>query len=975
MRLRKEKAIVTIYDAVSILKGFNVVNGSLTQNYYAESATYVPNRYIIPLVLRPKIDVSDPNNVIENGDKVDELARLEWFYNGDKIISNDDFKIEGANLTIFKNSEEPFELSYRAEWFDTRKKQVITIEDSVVVSCISLAQSDANVTMSLSKPQNWVHNPLKGERIYTINAYVSKDKVHESAVEWYYVDSNKNDVLIDDSCSFYVEGQYTNALKVDSAYMDNVIIKAKNISNDKLKEVYWFFDKHGNPLTYAMPDKTIIEGSNVFSLPESPITSKLDYRIDGLTLTNLVQNGNFSDGMNGWTISGDENSSLDDGVLTLVGDTPVLKKMKKIQPEGDKLYISSEFYLKRDLDVIKVIHNQGGVLRYTGQKGWNKLSEVFESAGQWLSLSFSRNSTDVESFKITNIMVFNLTQTFGAGNEPTKEWCDEHISGYFEGAKSVTVPLRIKSVGENLAKPKEKDFELGGIRCSYLGGNRCRLTGKTGAISASIIMTKPVSLGAGTYYSSCPLWGGKKGNLGEGKIVLNKEATVSLYYWVRGNSDYIDKEFELYLYRQGEAPSIIRPYQETIAYFNDEIELKSVGEVKDYIENGKLYKNLSQTYKLKDLKRYYIASTNNAEYSKLGIHRFDLERLGYYGNAKLNIYIQDLLYSGKNRSYLEEADKDSYFCRDAFYGHHQLAIHTELNKYKNVDELIEDYGDLDIFFQLKEEVINLSTSGSLTTYPNGTIFIEPATLVEQQYNDGLQVDLPVKTLESIKVGADYLDTSKAVVNENLITHPELENGDFVTIEYIYDDSPIYGTNSIGYLSLEDILDDLWLDNVYTYKITNGEWELVKITDIEDYEEWLKTEKTSPYTLAPDGVIFGNYEAETKFIRQYPSSLYVDIIAPTRLKQGITKIKARVLVGTRDGVVENPSNYFHFVWYRKENQAGAVETIIGHGEEIEIDTKEKDMIGVELQSLGVLSDTKTGDDRTLTDDENRKITLR
>ncbi|EGJ72105.1 hypothetical protein Bcop_1926 [Bacteroides coprosuis DSM 18011] len=342
MKIRNEKSIATIYDAVSILKGLDIINGSLKQNYYAESALFVPDRFINPLILRPKIDISDPSGSIPNGDKVGELSRLEWFENGVKINSNDDFKIEGANLTVFKNSEEPFEISYRPEWFDSRKKQVITIEDSVVVSCISLAQSDANVTMSLSKPQNWVHNPLKGERIYTINAYVSKDKVHESAVEWYYVDGNKKDKLIDNSCSFYVEGQYTNALKVDSAYMDNVIIKAKNISNDKLKEVYWFFDKHGNPLTYAMPDKTIIEGKDIFNLPESPITSKLDYRINGLTIEQLVKNGDFSDGKTGWSgVIG--SATINNGIVSF---TPEAQYVGITNSLGDKIIANHILYFK-----------------------------------------------------------------------------------------------------------------------------------------------------------------------------------------------------------------------------------------------------------------------------------------------------------------------------------------------------------------------------------------------------------------------------------------------------------------------------------------------------------------------------------------------------------------------------------------------------------------------------------------------------
>lgn len=987
MRLRKEKAIVTIYDAVSILKGFNVVNGSLTQNYYAESATYVPNRYIIPLVLRPKIDVSDPNNVIENGDKVNELARLEWFENGVKINSNDDFKIEGANLTVFKNSEEPFEISYRAEWFDSRKKQVITIEDSVVVSCISLAQSDANVTISLSKPQNWVHNPLKGERIYTINAYVSKDKVNECAVEWYYVDSNKNDVLIDDSCSFYVDGQYTNALKVDSAYMDNVIIKAKNISNDKLKEVYWFFDKHGNPLTYAMPDKTIIEGSNVFSLPESPITSKLDYRIGGLTLTNLVQNGNFSDEMKGWKFSNTSGEINSDGNVVMWGgrNTVVLRNF---DGTSGTLACRRRFKIRRGNCVKAVIQVAGGSHMFVidnPDKGiWIDNTIIQNTTikdGGYFEYKFIFEDDTVENkVEVDYVIVLNLTQTFGAGNEPTKEWCDEHISGYFEGTKSVNTPLRIKSEigGRNYAyvikKPDEttiyvsNDFPRN--KKQYLS---LSLWGNFEEFANADPFGEILFGGSSDYGFFDYKYIRKSVNhiiYEGGYIDLSLETDKDLTLTMGGPEELITKakiELGTKATDWTPAPEDNAPVTGGTLYINNNLELKSVGEVKDYIENGKLYKNVQRFIGVKDLKWQYILQLDN------GLHRYSTVlpiRYRSDGEDLIQLCCNNYPVAPSVGGYLKETDIG--FC--LYYLNTSTLYVTTKEKLDDPSSLFPEDTFIDLLLE-QTEVINLNTSGSLQSYPNGTIFIEPATLVEQQYNSGLQVDLPVKTLGSIKVGKEYLDVSKAVVNDNLITHPDIENGDFVSVEYIYDDNPIYGDNSISYLSLEEILDDLWLDNVYTYKVTNGEWELVKVTDIEDYEEWLKTEKTSPYTLAPDGVIFGSYEAETKFIRQYPSSLYVDIIAPTRLKEGITQIKARALVGTADGVIENPSKYFHFVWYRKENQAGAVETIIGHGEEIEIDIKEKDMIGVELQSLGVLSDTKTGDDRTLTDDENRKITLR
>ena len=39
---------------------------------------------------------------------------------------------------------------------------------------------------------------------------------------------------------------------------------------------------------------------------------------------------------------------------------------------------------------------------------------------------------------VDNIVVINLTKTFGAGNEPDLAWCNANIE-YFEGTTSITV--------------------------------------------------------------------------------------------------------------------------------------------------------------------------------------------------------------------------------------------------------------------------------------------------------------------------------------------------------------------------------------------------------------------------------------------------------------------------------------------------------------------------------------------------------
>ena len=895
MKLRKEHSIAVVFDAVSISKDIEVIGGPNSQNYYADSNTFIPNRFLTPLLLKPIVYVADPNKVIPDGNKFEELTECTWYENGKQIFTGDDYIINKNNtLTVKKNSQVDLDISYSAKWFDPRKKQSISIEDSITLVSISLAESAFNPRLTLSKPQNWIHNPLKGERVYTINAYISTDKVYEGAVEWYYIGKDKKEVLIDEKCLFYEGGQYTNALDVNSDYLNNCIIKAKNISKDKMKEIYWFFNDQGNPITHKEPEQTILEGTNVFSIPENAMKSVVpNYRFDGLTVQNLVENGDFSDGTNRWVIGGDKNSSLNDGVLTLIGGTTALCSTNTRHLEEEKLFVNFEFYLEKDSDSIKVNYNQGPSPKYTGKKGWNKYSGFIYNTGKLFAITFSRVSADVESFKITNLMAFNLTQTFGAGNEPSKEWCDANLPDYVEGTKSVQLPMRVKSVGENILS------DVGGLhtRIDILDGKKC-IVYKADRTASS------VDLGNGAYAANTRYHINIHYNTEKPtdmqviytddsvtKIVLyggNQWLTKYLYtkegktirkisgVWNSGQNVYISLE-DSYISKTNK----YTPYVSSMTYINNSIDIKSVGEVKDYIENGVLYRNIS-----------------------------------------------------------------------------------------NDGEILEE-----------TEVINLSTNGSLTTYPNGTVFIEPVTYTEQQYNDGIKTKFPIVGIESIKVGTKYLDVSKAVINDNLITHPDLENGDFVTVTYYYDSNPIYGENEIGYLDLQSILNTLFLDDVYTYKAkldSSGkpiEWELVKLTDVENYEEWLAQRKESPYALAPDGIIFGDYSASTKFLRQFPSSLYVDIIIPNRLKDGATQVKARALVGTKDYIIDNPSKYFKITWLKRANKAGAEEEIIGYGEEIIIDAQSKDAITIEIEDLGTYKAMTDENGKYLFNEENKLITAR
>jgi hypothetical protein len=99
--------------------------------------------------------------------------------------------------------------------------------------------------------------------------------------------------------------------------------------------------------------------------------------------------------------------------------------------------------------------------------------------------------------------------------------------------------------------------------------------------------------------------------------------------------------------------------------------------------------------------------------------------------------------------------------------------------------------------------IPIQVSGSLHSYPSGTIYVEPAIADVGVYSGGvsiLKTDYPIHQLESIsKIDFNTglpteIDTSTAVIAPDglTFTHSALSNGDIVFFTYLYDD--IYYTD-------------------------------------------------------------------------------------------------------------------------------------------------------------------------------------
>ena len=145
----------------------------------------------------------------------------------------------------------------------------------------------------------------------------------------------------------------------------------------------------------------------------------------------------------------------------------------------------------------------------------------------------------------------------------------------------------------------------------------------------------------------------------------------------------------------------------------------------------------------------------------------------------------------------------------ALYRKNYSIVYLTLDKkVDDVNSMIPEGTFIDVILP-ETEVSNLNTSGLITNHPNGTIFIEPVTNLTAFYNDGLDVSkLTIKEVESFSVFKDGnyqdLDVSKVSINDGKLTHPDAVNG-LCYLVYRYDDSPIYGVNSVDYYNSDKTL--------------------------------------------------------------------------------------------------------------------------------------------------------------------------
>ena len=209
-------------------------------------------------------------------------------------------------------------------------------------------------------------------------------------------------------------------------------------------------DKLVRPALDLKPnDFTFMLNGNIISFsPDGTVKRVQDGEVIESKGLNIVRNGDFVDGINGWNNVSERYSVIGykNGGITLRTDTASARLEYNVGANKTDIYYYSVEVESDGANVF--LGSQAGVLAsYNSQPNRQRLSYLGTISYLTLSLGASTVGTISTFYKP---MAINLTETFGAGNEPTKEQMDEIINrfGFIPNAQDLID--RIEYKGNNL---------------------------------------------------------------------------------------------------------------------------------------------------------------------------------------------------------------------------------------------------------------------------------------------------------------------------------------------------------------------------------------------------------------------------------------------------------------------------------------------------------------------------------------------
>lgn len=182
-----------------------------------------------------------------------------------------------------------------------------------------------------------------------------------------------------------------------------------------------------------------ISGLSFSSLGELAVAGELIEVDSKFKVNQILENGDFRNGLQGWNFNSVQNDSiiLENDILkfTTDGTSPPSTVNGNLEL-SHRLEITHKYYAFANVKYVGTMRLKATTYymeERVNDGEWVKLSGLITSNGTFNRpfgiVIIDKVPTDVE---VKDLFFIDLTETFGEGNEPTKDECDRMFSNYYE---------------------------------------------------------------------------------------------------------------------------------------------------------------------------------------------------------------------------------------------------------------------------------------------------------------------------------------------------------------------------------------------------------------------------------------------------------------------------------------------------------------------------------------------------------------
>ncbi len=494
--------------------------------------------------------------------------------------------------------------------------------------------------------------------------------------------------------------------------------------------------------------KQKVSGYGTVSLPKNAANGQISVIVKGLTATNLLAHDRFEGRTSEYTVQdlGDRFRCINDGAADRYNYFSNTGQNISI---GDKVYIRAKFLVNTNGNGFRSLtwHPAVGFVPSADREVFTDYEEntVYEVSVVltatdnrdriYFTFQVPAGSTNGHYWDIyKDCIAINLTKTFGAGNEPTKEECDRIFANWFNGTKSTISAMRLKSVSADETET-----------------------------STAYVVAKDE----------------------EGKI-------AELRSLPNGTKDEI------------------------------------------CVTEGKHTKRVSDPVSISNTMYASIDKTTYVNVDVVKTTAFSAAMAGTTGkDGTTKLYDKN----GVELTEVAQTDIDNTASIGKYYWHTDKTLWIIVTKgaYADITAARTALGTMTLNYQLAEPIeIPVQVSGSIVSYPNGTIYIERILPDAGVYTDKITIlhqGAPIKRLDRLSKVDFYtgveteLDVSEAVIAEDKLsfTHPDLSEGDIVFFEYEYDVESTEGETEVEYYDSRYVVKDDVTGKFYKWnvKVSNG----------------------------------------------------------------------------------------------------------------------------------------------------------